>query len=81
MCSVELARTVGHTDGAARRRSVEAMVRAARQADMPPERTLAEFKRMLRSVPQIDRLPLDHRTEETRKLVQMAIDAFYDGKQ
>jgi hypothetical protein len=81
VCGKELTRSVGKADGVGPRRSVEAMVRAARQANMPPERTLAAFKKLLRTLPEIERLPLDDRSETTRQLVQLAIDAYYDDKE
>lgn len=82
VCGVELARTTmkGNGDGVARRRAVEALMRAAREAKMPPERTIAAFKQMLRRLPELDRLPLPDRSETMRQLVQHAIDAYYDKK-
>ena len=76
VCGVELARAGGRADGAPRR-AVGALVRAACEAEMPPERTLAVFKKMLRTLPEVERLPYESRAALTHELVQLAIEAYY----
>jgi hypothetical protein len=61
------------------RRSVSAYVVAARRIGAPPERALAAFKLMLRTVHALESRILVDRTELSSWLVHAAIEAYYDG--
>jgi hypothetical protein len=58
---------------------VAAFAEAARRDLVPPERTLALFKRMLSELPEIQRHRADERGHMTSQLAQMVIESYYDG--
>lgn len=59
--------------------SIKAFAVVARQHEVPPERALAVFKKMVARLKGVDRHPVDARGEMVRHLVQMAIDTYYQA--
>lgn len=78
-CGLTLEAQLGRSAGADElRETVGAFVRVARQQDVPPERTLAVFKRMASRLKPVDRLNVVERGEIVDGLVQMAIEKYYE---
>jgi hypothetical protein len=80
-CNRDLERLVGDgaSDGALRA-PVQTFIAVAHQSAVPPERVLAAFKMMLRTVAAIESRVLVERTELSGMLVRTAIEAYYDGQ-
>jgi hypothetical protein len=59
------------------RKAVRQLASKANGFNIPPERMIAVFKDMLKSLPAVDRSDPGSRSEITRQLVQVAIEAYY----
>jgi hypothetical protein len=59
------------------RGAVRALAAKANGFNIPPERMIAVFKEMLKTLPAIDRSDPGARAEITRQLVQVAIEGYY----
>jgi hypothetical protein len=57
--------------------AVRDLARDARGRNIPPERLIALFKSVIKSLPAIERHDPETRNEVARRLVQVAIEAYY----
>lgn len=61
------------------RKPVEAFAVLASRHDVPPQRVLAAFKKMVSELRPVQRLAINEREDLVRRLVEAAIEAYYQA--